>query len=305
MESIIMGKNMAKVALYGGIEAGGTKFVCAVGSEPGSIVVKTQFPTTTPPETLGKAIDFFREARVPLKAIGVASFGPLDLDKISLTYGSITTTPKPGWANTNLIKPLRDAFGVPITIDTDVNGAALGERRWGKAQGLDTFIYLTVGTGIGGGGMANGRLMHGLTHPEMGHILIPHDLSQDPFPGSCPFHGDCFEGLASGAAVAERWGVAPESLPANHEAWRLETVYLARGIMNLILTLSPQRVILGGGIMKVPGLLDGVRKTVKALLNNYVNAPAISDKIDEYIVTPGLGDLAGVLGAIALAEVQS
>lgn len=191
-------------ALYGGIEAGGTKFVCAVGSGPENILAKTQFPTTSPPETLARAVSFFKEAKVPLKAVGIASFGPLDLDKKSPAFGSITTTPKPGWTNTNLVKNLRDALGVPVVIDTDVNGAALGEWRWGRAQGLDTFIYLTIGTGIGGGGMVGGKLMHGLMHPEMGHILIPHDLQKDPFSGSCPFHGDCLEGLArsgSGKAV--------------------------------------------------------------------------------------------------------
>lgn len=291
-----------KEQVYGGIEAGGTKFVCAVGTGPENILAKTQFSTTTPPETLGKAIEFFREY-MPLKAIGTASFGPLDLDVNSPSYGSITTTPKPGWANTSLVKPLQDALGIPVAIDTDVNGAALGEWKWGAAKGLDTFIYLTIGTGIGGGAMIKGKLVHGLTHPEMGHILIPHDRQTDPFAGSCPYHHDCLEGLASGTAVAKRWGVLPDSLPTGHEAWRLETKYLASGVMNFILTLSPQKVIMGGGIMKVPGLLEGVRKTVKNLLNNYVNAPAINDKIDEYIVAPGLGYMSGVLGAIALAEV--
>jgi fructokinase len=291
-------------AVYGGIEAGGTKFVCAVGTGPGNSLAKAQFPTTTPQETLGKCISFFRTAgeRYPLKAIGIASFGPLELDKKSPAYGSITATPKQGWSNVNFIKTIGEGLNLPVALDTDVNGAALGEWRWGAAQGLDTFVYLTIGTGIGGGGMANGKLMHGLTHPEMGHILIPHDLAKDPFPGVCPFHNDCFEGLACGPAITKRWGKKPEALPPGHEAWRLETEYIAGGVMNLILTLSPQRVILGGGVMKAPGLLAGVHKKVVSLLNNYVHAPAITDRIDEYIVTPGLGDMAGVLGAIALAE---
>jgi fructokinase len=293
---------MAK--LYGGIEAGGTKFLCAAGAGPENIVAKTQFPTTTPAETLGKAIDFFRGVmrETPLAAIGIASFGPLDLDKDSPAYGTVTTTPKPGWADTNLVKIISGALNVPAALETDVNGAALGEQRWGAARGLDTFIYLTVGTGIGGGGMSNGQLMHGLTHPEMGHIFVPHDLKKDPFPGCCPFHRDCLEGLASGAAVAKRWGKPAELLPADHAAWKLETGYLAAGVANLILTLSPKRIILGGGVMKKAGLLEGVRVRVRELLNGYVNSPVITEKIDEYIVAPALGDMAGVLGAIALAQ---
>ncbi len=287
--------------IYGGIEAGGTKFVCAVGSGPDNVIAKTQFPTTTPPETIGKAIEFFNETKTPLAGIGVASFGPLDLDKKSATYGYITTTPKPGWANTDLVKTLKDSLKIPMALDTDVNGAALGEGKWGAAQGLNTYIYLTIGTGIGGGAVINGKPAHGLVHPEMGHILIPHDKQKDPFKGCCPYHGDCFEGLASGTAVGKRWGKAPESLPPDHQAWELEAEYIALGITNLILTLSPQRVILGGGAMKAPGLMAEVREKVKALLNNYVNSPVITDKIDDYIVAPGLGDMAGVLGAIALA----
>jgi len=293
---------MAK--LYGGIEAGGTKFLCAAGAGPENIVAKTQFPTTTPAETLGKAIDFFRGVmrETPLAAIGIASFGPLDLDKDSPAYGTVTTAPKPCLADPNLVKIISGALNVPAALETDVNGAALGEQRWGAARGLDTFIYLTVGTGIGGGGMSNGQLMHGLTHPEMGHIFVPHDLKKDPFPGCCPFHRDCLEGLASGAAVAKRWGKPAELLPADHAAWKLETGYLAAGVANLILTLSPKRIILGGGVMKKAGLLEGVRVRVRELLNGYVNSPVITEKIDEYIVAPALGDMAGVLGAIALAQ---
>jgi fructokinase len=293
-----------EVAVFGGIEAGGTKFVAAAGSGPANIVAKEQFPTTTPIETLGKCIEFFRKTgeKHPLKAIGIAAFGPLDLDKKSPTYGSIPATPKPGWAKTNFVKTIGGALNLPVMLDTDVNGAALGEWRWGKAQGLDTFIYLTIGTGIGGGGMVNGELMHGLSHPEMGHILIPHDPIKDPFPGGCPFHGDCWEGLANGPAIAMRWGKPPEELPPDHEAWQLEAEYIAHGVMDLILTLSPQKVILGGGIMKVPGLPAKVRQRVVSLLNNYVQSQAITEKIEEYIPAPGLGDMAGVLGAIALAE---
>jgi fructokinase len=295
---------MKKSTIYGGIEAGGTKFVVAAGTGPGNILAKEQYPTTTPEETLGKCIKFFRETgkKYPLAAIGVASFGPLDLDKKSAAYGSIPATPKPGWAGANFLKTIREGLNLPAALDTDVNGAALGEWRWGAAQGLDTFIYLTIGTGIGGGGLSNGKLMHGLTHPEMGHILIPHDFDKDPFPGVCPFHGACFEGLACGPAIAKRWGKAPDSLPPDHEAWQLEAEYLARGVMNLILTLSPQKIILGGGIMKVPGLLESVQQKVVSLLNNYVHVAAITERINDYIVAPKLGDMAGVIGAIALAQ---
>jgi fructokinase len=298
-----MGKTKP-LRIYGGIEAGGTKFVCVIGTGPGNIVARTQIPTTTPEETIGKAIVFFQKEmqKNPPAAIGVASFGPLDLDKKSPAYGCITGTPKSGWANTNLVKKIHEALGIPVTLDTDVNGAALGEQKWGAARGLDDFIYITVGTGIGGGGMINGKLMHGLVHPEMGHILIPHDTRRDPFPGSCPYHKDCLEGLASGAALAERWGRPPEELPPEHPAWTLEAEYLADGLVNFICTLSPRRIITGGGIMKAPGLLPALRQKVIALLNSYVNSSAITRNIDSYIVPPALGDMAGALGAIALAE---
>jgi fructokinase len=293
---------MVRAKIYGGIEAGGTKFVCAAGTGPDNIVTKMVIPTTLPKETLNKVIWFFRQVKVPLGGVGVASFGPLDLDKRSETYGSITTTPKPGWANADLVNTLADALKVPVFLDTDVNGAALGEGKWGAAQKLDTFIYLTIGTGIGGGAVINGKSAHGLVHPEMGHILLPHDLHNDDFSGCCPYHQDCFEGLASGTAVGKRWGKPAEKLPPDHPAWALEAEYIAAGVMNLIVTLSPQRVILGGGIMKVPGLIEKVRARVKDLLNGYVSSPVITEKIDEYIVPPGLGDMAGVLGAIAMAQ---
>jgi fructokinase len=290
--------------IFGGIEAGGTKFLCATGTGPDDITARAQFTTTSPEETIGKVTGFFRQEmkKEPLAAIGIASFGPLDLNEKSPTYGSITATPKPGWANTNLIKSIQKGLDIPVFLDTDVNGAALGEQKWGAARGLDTFIYLTVGTGIGGGGIINGRMMHGLIHPEMGHIRIPHDSKADPFPGSCPFHGDCLEGLASGTAMVKRWGKPPEDIPPGHPAWQLEADYLAMGIVNFICTLSPQKIIMGGGIMKKRGLLPALCEKVRKLLNNYVNSPEITENIDNYIVPPGLGDLSGVLGAIALAQ---
>jgi fructokinase len=291
--------------LYGGIEAGGTKFVCTVASGPDDVRATVQFPTTSPQETIGRAVAFFREQDVAPAAAGIASFGPVDLDPHSPTYGFITSTPKPGWANADILGAVQRELGVPVGFDTDVNGAALGENRWGAAQGLDTFVYLTVGTGVGGGGLASGRLMHGLVHPEMGHMRLPHDWQADPFPGVCPYHGDCLEGLANGPAMKARWGQPAETLPPDHPAWALEAHYLALAVANLVCTLSPQRVILGGGVSQAPGLLSLVRAEVQSLLNRYVQAREILEDIEAYIVAPGLGGRAGVLGAVALAELAA
>ena len=290
--------------IYGGIEAGGTKFVCAVGTGPDDIRAKTRFPTTTPEETIDKAINFFYEKmkKEPLGGIGIASFGPVDLDKNSPTYGYITTSPKPGWANTDFAGNVQKALGLPVAFDTDVNGAALGEHLWGAAQGCDTFIYLTVGTGIGGGGMLNGGLIHGLVHPEMGHLRIPHNTEKDPFEGCCPYHGDCLEGLASGESMERRWGCRAEELPAGHPGWELEAEYLALGLNNLIVTLSPQRIIIGGGLTNNPDLLPMVRDKVSRILNGYVASPQVTQNIHRYIIPPALGDLSGVLGAIGLVK---
>jgi fructokinase len=287
---------------FAGIEAGGTKFVCIVGSGPKDIRKKVSFPTTQPEETLSQTIDFLRSLPYDLAAVGIASFGPIDVRRDSPTYGYITTTPKPGWANFDFCGALRAAFDLPIGFDTDVNGAALGEQRWGAAHRLDTFVYLTIGTGIGGGGLVNGRLMHGMLHPEMGHMFVPHNRQADPFTGICPYHSDCFEGLASGPAIERRWRQRAEYLPSDHPAWDLEAHYLALGLVNLITTLSPQRIILGGGVMQHPHIFSLLRPKVQALLNYYVQSPEILDHIDEYIVPPALGSLAGSLGAIALAE---
>jgi fructokinase len=289
------------MTLWGGIEAGGTKFACVVGSGPDDLQEEVRFPTLTPGETIARAVSFFAKYQAAgLAAIGIASFGPVDLDPRSPTYGSITTTPKSGWAHVDLVGRFRQGLGVPVGFDTDVNGAALGEYRWGAAQGLNTFIYLTIGTGIGGGGMANGELMHGMVHPEMGHLCIPHDWERDPFAGSCPYHGDCLEGLASGPALEARWGMRGEMLPSDHPAWELEAEYLALGLVNLIFTLSPQRIILGGGVMDQAHLLPMVREKVQSLLGGYL--PAVDERMGEYIVSPALGGQAGILGAIALAQ---
>lgn len=291
--------------LYGGIEAGGTKFVCAVGSGPDDVRAETRFPTTTPAETLGQAIAFFEEqqrAHGPLAGLGIASFGPVDPNPGSPTFGYVTTTPKPGWAQADVAGPLRRALGVPVGFDTDVNGAALGEWRWGAGQGLDTLIYLTIGTGIGGGALVGGRLVHGLLHPEMGHLRLPRDPVRDPFPGLCPYHGDCLEGLAAGPALERRWGARAETFDSGHPAWALEAHYIGLALSAYILILSPQRVILGGGVMAQAQLFPLVRAEVQRQLNGYVQSPALTAQIDTYIVPPGLGNRAGVLGAIALAQ---
>ncbi|MCA9965411.1 MAG: ROK family protein [Anaerolineales bacterium] len=291
--------------LYGGIEAGGTKFVCAVGTGPDDIRAEVRFPTEEPGQTMAQAVAFFEEQRRKeggLTAVGISAFGPIDPNPESPTFGYITTTPKLSWANTDLAGTIGRALGVPVGFDTDVNGAALGEWKWGAAQGLQNFLYFTIGTGIGGGGMINGRLMHGLIHPEMGHMRLPRDPEQDPFAGACPYHGDCFEGLAAGPAIGKRWGQPAETLPPDHPAWDLEAHYLAMALHNVITVLSPERIIMGGGVMGQAHIFPLLRQKVQQSLNGYVQAAAILHNIDEFIVPPGLGNLAGVLGSIALAQ---
>jgi fructokinase len=289
--------------MVGAIEGGGTKFICAVGTGPERLTARIEYPTTTAAETLGRAIEFFEDQRrtTPVAAVGIACFGPLDLDPASPTYGYLTSTPKERWGYVDLAGPIRRALRLPVALDTDVNAAALAEQRWGAARDLDTFVYLTVGTGIGGGGMVGGRLIHGLLHPEMGHMRIPHDRAADPFGGTCPFHEDCWEGLAAGPAIAARWGTRGEHLPADSAAWELEARYLALGLNNIVCAMAPQRVILGGGVMKQAQLFPLIRRELRSLLNDYFRLPAILEHIDRYVVPPQLGGNAGVLGAMALA----
>ena len=291
-------------ALVGGVEAGGTKFVCAVGAGPDDLRARVVLPTTTPAETLAAVIAFFRaqSARLGgLAAIGIGSFGPLGLNPAETDFGHITSTPKPGWQNVDLAGAIGRALQLPVALDTDVNAAALGEHRWGAAQGLDSFVYLTVGTGIGGGVMAEGRLLHGLVHPEIGHMRLPHDRQADPFAGACIFHGDCLEGLASGHALAQRWNAPAQLLPPAHPAWRLEAHYLALGLANLVCTLSPQRLLLGGGVMRQRHLLPMIRQAMLAHLNGYVRASSLLERVEEYVQAPQLGENAGVAGGLALA----
>jgi fructokinase len=281
--------------MLGAIEAGGTKFVCAVGDEKGAIVERIQIPTTVPEETMPQVIAFFKKYDV--EAIGIGSFGPIDVNVESPTYGYITSTPKPGWKDYPFVQAMKEAFGVPIGFNTDVNAAALGEASFGAAKGLDSCLYITVGTGIGAGAIVQGQLLQGWSHPEMGHILLRRHPN-DGFEGKCPFHGDCLEGLAAGPAIEARWGEKGVNLVDRLEVWDLEGYYLAQALMQYILILSPKKIILGGGVSHQEAVFAAIYKYLPELLNDYVSLPELSD----YIVRPGLGDDAGITGALMLAE---
>lgn len=289
--------------MYIGIEAGGTKFVCAAGTGPDDLTDLTTFPTTTPDETLARARAFVTDHAQDLAAVGVASFGPVDLRRGSDTYGFITSTPKPGWTNADVVGALRQAADVPIGFDTDVNGAALGEARWGAAADVPSCAYVTVGTGVGGGGMVDGQLLHGLLHPEMGHLQVVRH-PDDAYAGGCPFHGDCVEGMAAGPALQERWGAPAQYLAGDdlRRAVDIEAHYLAQLAAAMTYILSPERLVFGGGVMHLDGLLDGLRSHLLVRLNGYLRVPEITDHVEGYVVAPALGDRAGVLGAIALAD---
>jgi len=290
------------MSIFGAIEAGGTKFICAVGKGPRELTAEARFPTTSPEETLGRCVEFFR-GQPPIAALGVGCFGPIELRAAEPDYGRITTTPKPGWARADVVGRLRSALGVPVGFDTDVNAAMLGEARWGAAQGLGTAVYVTIGTGIGGGALLEGRLAHGLLHPEMGHVLVPREPDDATFGGHCPFHGArCWEGMASGPALERRWGQPAESLPASHPAWDLEARYIASALTSLVLVLSPERLILGGGVMQTEALFPIVRRHLLRSLAGYVQVGSIIDAIDQYVVPPTLGPRAGIFGALALAR---
>ena len=285
----------------GAIEAGGTKFVVAIGDDSGQIYERDSFPTTTPEETVKNIFKFFDGKEID--ALGLGCFGPIDPDLNSPTYGYITTTPKEGWANYNIVGALQEHYpDLPIGFDTDVNGAALGEAFFGMAQGIDNVLYLTIGTGVGGGAIVEGKLVHGLLHPEMGHIMM-NVREDDPYKGKCPYHGTCFEGMAAGPAIEDRWGVKGSELPVDHPAWDLEAYYIAQALATYVLVLSPKIIILGGGVMHQEQLFPMIHKYLRERLNNYVQKEEITtDKIKDYVVSPGLGDNAGVCGALALAK---
>ncbi|MCI9338882.1 MAG: ROK family protein [Lachnospiraceae bacterium] len=283
--------------LIGGIEAGGTKMVCAVGDENGVIQDRVSFPTRQPDETFADMIAYYKDKDI--KALGIGCFGPLDLNRKSETYGYITKTPKPGWNNCDIVGVFKEALGVPVGFDTDVNGAVLGEVTWGAAKGLDSAIYITIGTGVGVGVYVNGGLLHGLVHPEAGHILLMRH-PKDTYEGKCPFHKTCMEGLAAGPSIEARWGRKGVELADRDEVWELEAYYIAQAVTDYILAYSPQKIILWGGVMHQEKLFGMIRKEVQRQLNGYVAHEMITDKIDEYIVPPALGEDPGILGAIKL-----
>lgn len=285
--------------IFGAIEAGGTKFVCAVGDNNGQIFEKVQFPTTTPAETMEQVLEFF--SRFNLRAIGLGSFGPCDVNSESITYGYITSTPKLSWRGYPILKTLEESFNIPIGFSTDVNTAALGEVTFGAAKGLDSCLYITVGTGIGAGAVLGGKILQGLSHPEMGHVIVRRH-SNDTYLGKCPYHRDCLEGLAAGPAIEERWENTGIELINRLEVWELESYYLAQALVQYILILSPKKIILGGGVMKQKQLFPLIYRDVKKLLNKYIEIPQLSDGIENYIVPAGLGDLAGITGALLLGK---
>jgi fructokinase len=289
------------MARYGGVETGGTWCVCAIGSGPDRIDRQEQFPTGGAEQTLERIVEFFR-AGPACEAIGIGSFGPADLDPRSPTWGYVTTTPKPGWQHVAVAPVVRERLGVPVVFEHDVAAAALGEYRWGAGRQARALCYVTIGTGIGAGLVIDGQPWHGLIHPEAGHMRVPHSGDRDPFPGACPMHGDCWEGLAAGPAIEQRWGAPANQLPHEHPAWELEAEYVALGVLNIVTVFSPERVIVGGGVMERPGLLAKVRARVPELEAGYLDTPLLGEEIASFLVPPALGDRAGVLGAIALAE---
>lgn len=289
---------MPDATIFGAIEAGGTKFVLAIGRTYNQIIAQTIIPTTTPDETLSAVISWFQEQSAlhgEISALGISCFGPIDLDRTSPKWGYITQTPKPHWSDANVAKYLGIALDCPVGLDTDVNGALLGEYTHGAAQECDA-IYITVGTGIGAGAIVNGALVHGAAHPEMGHIYPRRHKEDMQFNGICSFHGDCLEGLASGPAIMARWGASLSDLPNNHEAHDIIADYLAQLCITLLALYSPQRIILGGGVMHTKGLLERVKMKVE----NYSNGYFAYDK-DRCITAPLLGNHSGITGAFELA----
>ena len=286
--------------LFGTLEAGGTKMVLSIGNEWNELLEQTVIPTEMPDKTIPAMAAWFKDRHIA--ALGIGTFGPVDLSPGSPTYGWITKTPKPGWQDKPLLPPLRDALGVPAKIDTDVNAAALAEWQLGAAKGLNSCLYVTVGTGIGAGVVAEGNLVHGLLHPELGHMLLRQE-PEDPAPaGFCPYHQGCLEGLASGPAMEKRWGTKAQYLPPDHEAWGLEAAYLAQMCMNAVCAFSPEKIILGGGVMQQKHLFPLIRQKTKDLLNGYIHVREITERIDTYIVEPGLGTKSGATGALLLAR---
>jgi fructokinase len=289
--------------VLGAVEGGGTKFVAMIGTSPDDIFDEITLPTANAADTIGGVIDFLQRPRpgLSLAGVGVATFGPICLDRNSSDYGGTTATTKPGWDYVRIVGPISRRLDVPVGFDTDVNGAVLGESRWGAGVGIEPLLYLTIGTGIGGGVYVNGGTIHGLVHPEMGHVPMP-VLDGDTFPGVCPFHGRCLEGLACGPAIAARTGKPVPEIAPDDPVWNLTARYLAYGLSGFVVTLSPRRIILGGGVMHQTHLLSKIRRALASVLNGYVNAPELATGIDEYVVPSPLGQKAGLYGALVLAE---
>lgn len=284
--------------IFGALEAGGTKMVCAIGDENGTIYDQLSIPTETPAITMPKIIDYFKKGNI--SALGIGCFGPIDVNPNSPTYGYITSTPKMAWRYYDIVGTMKDALQVPIGFDTDVNGSALGEVTFGCAKGLESVVYVTIGTGVGVGVCLNGQLLHGMLHPEAGHILL-RTREDDPYKGKCPYHGNCLEGLAAGPAIEERWGAKAYTLEQDHKAWELEAFYIAQAVTNYIYTYSPNKIILGGGVMHQEHLFPLVRKMVKELNADYIATKELQD-LDTYIVPASLQDNQGILGALELGK---
>lgn len=283
--------------IYGALETGGTKMVCAIGYADGTIIDRESIPTTTPSETIPKIIDYFKDKGIC--ALGIGAFGPVDVNPESESFGTILDTPKPGWGHFPLRDYIMKELKVPVNVDTDVNSACLGEMTFGCAKGLDNVVYITIGTGIGAGIAVGGKLIHGMAHPEAGHVLLNRVVGDD-FKGTCPFHDNCFEGLASGPAIEGRYGKKGYELADNDEVWELEADYIAQGIMSLVFTVSPRKVILGGGVMHQEQLFPLIRKKLVEKINGYVRGAELDD-IDNYIVPASLNDDQGIMGALQLA----
>lgn len=280
----------------GALEAGGTKMVCAIGNEHGEIFDRVSIPTETPEITMPKLISYFADKEI--EALGIGCFGPIDLKRSSKTYGFITTTPKLAWKNYNITGALKEALRIPVGFDTDVNGSALGEATWGITKGLENSMYITIGTGVGAGVITNGKLLHGMLHPEGGHLLLARH-PKDAFEGTCPYHKTCLEGLAAGPAIEARWGKKGFELADRREVWELEAYYIAQALVNYIMILSPQRIVLGGGVMHQEHLLPLIREEVKRQLAGYIDTAEL-DHMEQYIVLPSLNDNQGIMGALKL-----
>lgn len=282
--------------MFGSIEAGGTKFVCAIGDKEARIIKKTSIPTTTPEETMTSVFNFFDEYKTELRGIGIGSFGPIDVNVDSSTYGYITNTPKENWSNFNFLGAIKDYVDVPLTWTTDVNSSAFGEAKIGAGKGLSSVVYYTIGTGFGGGAIQEGEFVQGYSHPEMGHVYIRRH-SNDNFEGVCPYHRDCMEGMASGPAIQKRMGMLANDVHEDDPFWEIEANYIAQAVYNATLYFSPDIVVLGGGVMKKEGLIDKIRVAFEKLMNNYLDLPNLS----EYIVTPELGDDSATKGNLLMA----